>query len=127
MEKTFPDAVSLSGDTPHDQREGMVEDFKAGRVKILVSKPRILGFGLNLQVATRQVFSGLQDSYEEFYQAVKRSNRIGSTRPLNVHIPITTIERPMVETVLTKAGRVQADAEEQEKIFKESARDFLTA
>lgn len=125
MEQTFPDAASIKGDTPHDARERMVDDFKAGRTRILISKPRILGFGLNLQIATRQVFSGLQDSYEEFYQAVKRSNRIGSTRPLNVHIPITSIERPMIETVLTKAHRVQRDAEEQERIFKESARDFL--
>jgi SNF2 family DNA or RNA helicase len=88
---------------------------------VLISKSKILGFGLNLQIATRQVFSGLQDSYESFYQAVKRSNRIGSTRPLNVHIPITDVERPMVESVLRKSGRVQRDTEEQERIFKESA------
>jgi len=86
----------------------------------MISKPRVLGFGLNLQVATRQVFSGLQDSYESYYQAVKRSNRIGSTCPLNVHIPVTELERPMIETVLRKAKMVQRDTEEQEAIFKES-------
>jgi len=85
---------------------------------VLISKPKILGFGLNLQIATRQVFSGLQDSYEEFWQAVKRSNRIGSTRPLNVHIPVTEIEVPMIQTVLEKAKRVQQDTEEQERLFK---------
>ncbi len=85
--------------------------------RVLISKARVLGFGLNLQIATRQVFSGLQDSYEEFYQAVKRSNRIGSTRPLNVHIPITELEEPMIQTVLEKAKRVQADTEQQEKLF----------
>jgi hypothetical protein len=68
------------------------------------------------------VFSGLQDSYEKFYQAVKRANRIGSTRPLNVHIPVTDIELPMIETVLSKARRVQEDTETQERIFKK-ARD----
>ncbi len=52
---------------------------------------------------------------------MKRSNRIGSTRPLNVHIPVTEIERPMIDTVLRKSKRVQADTEEQEKIFKENA------
>jgi SNF2 family DNA or RNA helicase len=109
----------MSGDTPLDERERMIGDFKAGRVRVLISKPKILGFGLNLQIATRQVFSGLQDSYESFFQAVKRSNRYGATRPLNVHIPITSVERPMIETVLKKAKRVQTDAEEQERIFKE--------
>lgn len=119
LEKMMPEAASVRGETKHDDRARMIADFKAGRVKTLISKPEILGFGLNLQVATRQVFSGLQDSYEEYYQAVKRSNRVGSTRALNVHIPITYIERPMIETVLTKAKRIEADVCEQESMFKQ--------
>lgn len=123
MAKMFPDAVNISGDTPHEKREVMIREFKEGRVKILISKARILGFGLNLQIATRQIFSGLQDSYEEYYQAVKRSNRVGSTVPLNVHIPITNVERPMVETVLEKAKRVSVDSAEQERIFHDIANE----
>lgn len=119
MASEFPEAANIDGSTPYDKREELIEDFKSGRRKVLISKPKILGFGLNLHMATRQVFSGLQDSYESFYQAVKRSNRIGSTRPLNVHIPITAIERPMIDTVLSKARRVQHDTEEQERLFKE--------
>jgi len=118
MEALFPDAASIKGDTDEDERTRMVEDFKAGRVKILISKPKILGFGLNLQIATRQVFSGLQDSYESYYQAVKRSNRIGSNAPLNVHIPITDIEAPMVENVLRKARQIESDTREQEEMFR---------
>lgn len=117
----FPDAANIDGSTPQEERETLIADFKSGRRKVLISKPRLLGFGLNLQVATRQVFSALHDSYEEYYQAVKRSNRYGSTKPLNVHIPVTDLERPMVDTVLRKAKRVQDDTEEQEKLFKEMA------
>lgn len=120
LERWFPDAASLKGETPFDGRERAVGEFKAGARRVLISKPRILGYGLNLQVATRQIFSGLQDSYESYYQAVKRSNRVGSTRPLSVHIPITEVERPMIETVLRKASRVQADTQEQERLFKEN-------
>lgn len=116
----LPDAANISGDTPHEKRMALIEDFKAGRRRVLISKPKILGFGLNLQIATRHIFSGLQDSYESYYQAVKRSNRYGSTKPLNVHIPITEIEQPMVATVLEKAKRVQQDTEEQERIFRKS-------
>jgi hypothetical protein len=119
MERMFPDAVSISGDTPEDKRQKGIDAFKRGDVKVLISKPKILGFGLNLQICTRQVFSGLKDSYEEFYQAVKRSNRIGSTLPLNVHIPVTELEVPFVDNVLRKAGRVQSDTEQQEQLFKE--------
>ncbi len=119
MEKTFPEAVSVSGDTPENVRQQMIDDFKSGAVKVLITKPKILGFGINLQVCTRQIFSGLKDSYEEFYQAVKRSNRIGSTKPLNVHIPVTELEVPFVENVLHKADRVESDTKQQEELFKE--------
>ena len=121
MAATFPEAANITGDTPIGKREELIDDFKAGRKRILISKPRILGFGLNLQICTRQVWSGLQDSYEEFYQGVKRSNRIGSTKPLNVHIPVTDVERPMIDTVLRKAKMVQRDTENQERIFKAAA------
>lgn len=119
LEEILPDAASIRGDTPHEKRAEYIAAFKAGTLKILISKPEILGLGLNLQIATRQVFSGIQDSYEEYFQAVKRSNRVGSTLPLNVHIPITLIERPMLETVLGKAKRVEQDTAEQESLFKE--------
>jgi superfamily II DNA or RNA helicase len=122
LERIFGDsAASISGSTKDDKRQELVSAFKSGEIKTLITKPKILGFGLNLQVATRQVFSGLQDSYESYYQAVKRSNRIGSTRPLNVHIPVTDIEEPMVANVLRKCDRVQHDTEQQERIFKEMA------
>jgi superfamily II DNA or RNA helicase len=121
IENVLPDSASIDGNTPLEERQRIVDDFKAGRVRVLITKPKILGFGLNLQVCTRQVFSGLQDSYEEYYQAVKRSNRIGSTKPLMVHIPVSDVERPMVENVLRKARRVEADTREQEAMFRDAA------
>ena len=110
---------SMDGATPVKHREAMVKRFKAGETRCLISKPKILGFGLNLQIATRQVFSGLEDSYEKYYQCIKRSNRIGSTKPLDVHIPLTELEQPMVENVLRKKDRVDSDTREQEQIFRE--------
>lgn len=119
LERWFPGCASISGDTPYEQREELIAAFQARQVKVLVSKPRVLGYGLNLQIATRQVFSSVEDSYENYWQAVKRSNRIGSTLPLNVHLPVTELERLQMENVLRKAKRVQQDTEEQERIFKE--------
>ncbi len=119
LSRVFPKAVSIDGATKENARQVGINRFKSGDVKVLITKPKILGFGLNLQVCTRQVFSGLKDSYEEFYQAVKRSNRIGSIRPLNVHIPVTELEVPFVENVLSKAARVESDTEAQESLFRE--------
>lgn len=118
LEQMFPEAVSIIGATKYEKRIEGISQFQSGEKRVLISKPRILGFGLNLQVATRQVFSGLQDSYESYYQAVKRSNRYGSTKPLNVHIPVTEFEEPMVQNVLRKSDRVQRDTAEQEALFR---------
>ncbi len=125
ISEMLPDAGNIDGSTPHEKRQEIIAAFKSGSIKVLISKPKILGFGLNLQCATRQIFSGLQDSYEEYYQAVKRSNRIGSTEPLDVYIPITELERPMIDTVLRKAKMVERDTMEQERIFKTNSCQWL--
>jgi SNF2 family DNA or RNA helicase len=109
------------------RRRELVADFQAGRRRVLITKPDVLGFGMNFQVATHHVFSGVDDSYESFHQAVSRSNRVGSTRPLHVHIPVTEVERPMIDNVLRKAARVQVDTDEQERIFKDYAHATLIA
>lgn len=121
MESTLPRAGSITGSTSYEKRCEIIDAFKSGEIKELISKPSILGFGLNLQVATRQIFNGLTDSYEDYYQAVKRSNRIGSTKPLNVHLPATEIEEPMIANVLRKADRIESDTREQERIFRANA------
>lgn len=118
LAEMLPEAASIDGSTPHAKRLELIADFKAGRRRVLISKPKVLGFGLNLQIATRQIFSSLIDSYEAYYQAIKRSNRYGSTEPLDVDIPMVEVERPMVENVLRKAAMVQRDTEQQERIFR---------
>lgn len=119
LAEMMPAAANIDGRTPEEKRAELIAAFQEGRLDCILTKPKILGFGLNLQRARRHVFSTVQDSYEEYWQAVKRSNRIGSTHPLDVFIPVTPVERPMLDTVLSKAGRVQADTEEQERLFME--------
>lgn len=119
LARLFPDAANIDGSTPMVRREELIADFKAGRRKMLISKVRVLGFGLNLHVCSQMIFSSLQDSYEEYHQAVSRANRYGSTHKLHVHIPVTELERPMVSTVIVKAHRIDHDTMEQEALFRE--------
>lgn len=118
----FPTGGSIAGKTPYPVRETIIDLFKARQCTPLLTKTKCLGYGLNLQVCTRMIFSGLQDSYESYVQAIKRANRVRSTLPLNVHIPVTENEVPMIESVLAKANRVQQDTDEQERIFKQFAK-----
>lgn len=120
----LPGCASVSGATGEDERAELIESFQRGDSMQLVSKPKVLGFGLNLQRATRMVFSTVQDSYEEYHQAVKRANRVGSSETLEVHIPVTELERPMLDTVLVKAKRVELDTREQESMFRDTNSDL---
>lgn len=124
MERTLrtidPELVSIEGATKEKDRLEGIAKFQAGKARILISKPSVLGFGLNLQIATRHVFNGLWDSAEEYHQAIKRSNRVGSTKPLDVHIPLTAIEQPMTDSVMRKLARINEDIKEQELLFREN-------
>lgn len=117
----FANAANISGDTPDEKRIDLISEYQSGDREVMISKPKILGFGLNLHMCKRMIFSTLQDSYEEYHQAVKRANRYGSKFPLDVHIPVTEIEIPMVDSVLRKAAMIESDTREQESIFKEFA------
>lgn len=119
--RMFPGCADISGATKYEDRVTFIDDFKVGRCKVMVSKAEILGFGLNLQKCTRMIFSSLDDSWEKYHQAIARANRVGSTRPLNVHIPVTDLERPMVANVLRKAHRIDEDTRVQEELFHASA------
>lgn len=56
------------------------------KARVLISKPSIFGFGLNLQNCQNMAFVGLDDSYEQMYQAIRRCWRFGQAKPVNVHI-----------------------------------------
>lgn len=95
-------AVNLHGTLAPEAKVELIEAFLAGEVRVLVSKPSIAGFGLNLQRASDQVFVGLGDSYEAYYQAIRRSWRFGQDRPVDVHIVTSDLELDVVANVRAK-------------------------
>lgn len=68
----------------------------------LVTKPSICGHGMNWQNCHTQVFCGLSHSYEQFYQAVRRSWRFGQTKPVDVHIIVSEAEQETLKTIRRK-------------------------
>lgn len=85
----IPGAVEIRGDQPAEFKEQAIEDFVAGKTRVIVTKPSIAGMGLNLQCCARVAFVGLSNSFEAFYQAVRRNWRFGQTRPVDCHIIIS--------------------------------------
>lgn len=102
MASLIPDAVEVIGAHSPESKAKSLEAFQDGKHRVLVSKPRIAGFGMNFQNAHNQVFVGLSDSWEKYYQAIRRSYRFGQTQPVNIHIVLTEIEREILDNIMRK-------------------------
>ena len=94
----------VGSDKPEYKAESALA-FADGDIKTIISKPSIYGFGMNFQNCHKMVFCGISDSYEQFYQAVRRCWRYGQKSPVDVHIIISEAEL----NVLDNIKRKQAD------------------
>ncbi|MDP2645460.1 MAG: DNA methyltransferase [Desulfobacterales bacterium] len=92
----------VSGADPIEKKVEAFEDFQDGKYQVLISKPKIAGMGLNMQCANNMIFYGLNDSWESFYQAIRREWRFGQTKPVNVHVLLSELETEIFENVMRK-------------------------
>lgn len=95
-------AVNVEGSWSPDAKAEALEAFQDGEVRVLVTKPSIAGFGMNFQNCSRMAFVGLSDSYEAYYQAIRRCWRFGQTEPVQAHIVVSELEMGIVENVRRK-------------------------
>jgi DNA modification methylase/superfamily II DNA or RNA helicase len=95
-------AVNVEGSWSPDAKADALTRFADGRLRVLVTKPSIAGFGMNFQACAQMVFLGLSDSFEQYYQATRRCWRFGQTHPVDVHVVISDPERVVFDNVLRK-------------------------
>lgn len=98
----IPDAVNVHGSMPPDEKADRLLGFAHGDFRVLITKPKIASLGLNFQRCSDMAFVGLSDSYEQYYQAIRRCYRFGQTRPVNAHIILSHIEAQIAENVARK-------------------------
>lgn len=102
LTKAIDGAIEIRGADDVDTKESRLEAFASGKARVLVSKPSICGWGLNWQHAARMAFVGVTDSYEAYYQAVRRCWRFGQKRPVHVHIFASKAEGAIVANLKRK-------------------------
>ena len=100
-------AVEVRGSDSEDKKEAILNDFSLGNIQSLVTKPSICGYGMNWQHCSNTAFVGLNDSFEQVFQAVRRFWRFGQKSPVNVHFIASEIEGAVVANLRRK----EADAE----------------
>lgn len=122
LTKAIHDAVEVKGSDKNEHKADAMLGFANGDIRCLVSKPSICGFGMNFQNCSNMIFVGLSDSYEQFYQAVRRCWRFGQKNEVNAHIVISEREG------LVKANieRKEADAERMADEMVKHTQTILT-
>lgn len=111
LTRAIAGAVQIAGADDTETKEERLQAFAAGKFRVLVSKPSICGWGLNWQHAARMAFVGVTDSYEAYYQAVRRCWRFGQKRPVHVHIFASKSEGAVVANLKRKEREAQQMAE----------------
>jgi len=105
LESMIPGSVQVSGSDKDEEKEEKFRAFEVGEARVIVTKPTIAGFGLNWQHCSHQTFFP-SHSFEQWYQAIRRSWRFGQKHPVNVDVISTEGE----QRVLANLERKAADA-----------------
>lgn len=100
--RRIPEAVEVRGSESMVEKERKLTAFTQGKVRVIITKPGIAGYGLNWQHCSHTAFVGLSYSMEDFYQAVRRLYRFGQRQPVEVVIVAAQTETPLVTTLERK-------------------------
>ena len=120
LERAIDGCVQVAGADDNDTKERRVVGFSTGQHRVLISKQKICGWGMNWQHCSNQAFVGVNDSYEGFYQAVRRSWRFGQRRTVNIHVFASNQDGAVVANIKRK----QAAADE---MYAQMSADTLEA
>ena len=102
LQSLIPGSVNVQGSDTAEHKAKQMLAFSHGELRVLISKPKICGFGMNWQHCARMAFVGLDDSFEKFYQAVRRCYRFGQKRHVQVHLFTAENEGQILENLKRK-------------------------
>lgn len=102
LAELVPDSVNVEGSWSPEDKARAFRDFADGKIRVLITKPSMGGYGLNWQHAARMAFVGLSDSYEQYYQCIRRCYRYGQTRPVVAHVVLSEAEKAIAENITRK-------------------------
>lgn len=122
LKSNIKNAVAIKGSDDEDEKIKALTGFIDGKIKILISKPSMFGFGLNLQMCHNIIYCGLSDSYEQFYQSLRRHWRFGQKKPVNAFIFLSDLET----NVLKNIQRKERDCENMSKQIVKFTRQMST-
>jgi len=116
LARLIPGAVNVHGSMTPENKAELLLGFADGTIRVLISKVSIASFGLNWQHCARVAFVGLNDSYEAYYQALRRCYRYGQTRVVQAHVVLSALE-----------GQIAANVRRKEREATETMAELVAA
>jgi len=101
------DCVSIQGTTAMDDKERLHDRWMSGDKRVLISKPSVFGFGMNWQHCHHTIFVGLNDSWETWFQTIRRLWRYGQTHEVTVHLVLSDHEQPILDNIRRKERQAE--------------------
>jgi len=123
LAKLIPGAMEVRGDQSPEEKEKRLLGFSAGEFRAIVTKPKLAGFGVNWQHCAHAVFASISFSYEQHYQAVRRSHRFGQSERVRNDIVISDTEMSVLNIVNRKSQDHDTMKREMAKAMKRAQSD----
>lgn len=105
LAKMIPGAIEVHGALDPDEKERRLLGFADGQYRAIVTKPKLAGFGVNWQHCAHAVFASISFSYEQHYQAVRRSHRFGQSETVRNDIVISDTEASIWDVINGKSQK----------------------
>ena len=118
--KAIPGSVNVQGSDDSETKEHNLMAFARGEIRVIITKPKIAGFGLNWQHCHQQAFVGVNDSFESYYQSVRRSWRFGQAHPVDIHLFVSESEGSVLANLKRKEADAKAMGDELVKYTKDA-------
>lgn len=125
LHELINESVEVQGSDKDTYKSESMLNFSKGNSKCLVTKPKIAGFGMNWQNCHNMIFTGLSDSYEQYYQALRRCWRFGQECPVDVYIIISSKEGCVKENIERKQADFLKMQSEMTELTKEITKKEL--
>lgn len=105
LAKMVNGAVEVRGDLDPDEKERRLLAFADGEVRAIVTKPKLAGFGVNWQHCAHAVFASISFSYEQHYQAKRRSYRFGQSQVVRNDVVMSDTEASIWAIINAKSAK----------------------
>lgn len=132
LHEQIPDSVLVEGTAVYvngskvkgakdETRLDAIYDWIDGKRRVMITKVKILGFGMNFQHCNRMAYLGLNDSWEMLYQSIKRLHRFGQDKSVDVRIFLASVEDAIYKNVMSKWD----NADDMAKKLIDNAQEYM--